>query len=113
MENPFRFFLDPADTEVHRATWASLTPEQRATPVLSAEKLLSARHPEAGWSATMYDKTCWDAKRNRYACRELSDYLNPKSAYRARHPEETCRTRRRSIARGSPRRRGAAGAARR
>ena len=28
--NPFRFFLDPADTEVHRATWESLTPEQRA-----------------------------------------------------------------------------------
>jgi hypothetical protein len=78
VENPFRFFLDPADTEVHRATWASLTDEQRATPVLSAEKLLSARHPEAGWSATMFDKTCWDAKRTRYACDELSDYLNPK-----------------------------------
>ena len=79
VENPFRFFLDPADTEVHRATWVSLTPEQRANPVLAAEQLLSERHPDGGWSATMYDKTCWDAKRNRHACRDLSDYLNPKS----------------------------------
>ena len=81
VENPFRFFLDPADTEVHRATWASLTDEQRATPVLSAEKLLSARHPEGGWGATMFDKTCWDAKRTRYACGELGDYLNPKKHF--------------------------------
>ncbi len=78
VENPFRFFLDAADTEVHRATWASLSPEERKSPVLAAERLLSARHPE-GWSATMYDKTCWEANRNRYACRERADYLNPKS----------------------------------
>jgi hypothetical protein len=79
VENPFRFFLDAADTEVHRATWASLTPEQRASPVLAAEQLLSQRHPDGGWSATMYDNACWDAKRNRYACRERRDYLSPKS----------------------------------
>ena len=78
VENPFRFFLDPADTEVHRATWASLSPEQRRSPVLSAERMLSERHPE-GWSASMFDKTCWDGKRNRYACRERADYINPKS----------------------------------
>jgi hypothetical protein len=78
VENPFRFFLDPADTEVHRATWNSLTPEQRAYPVLSAERVLSERHPE-GWSATMYDKVCWDDDRNKYACSERSDYINPKS----------------------------------
>jgi len=79
VENPFRFFLDAADTEVHRATWASLTAEQRVNPVLAAERLLSERHPDGGWSATMYDKACWDAKRNKYACRERGDYLNPKS----------------------------------
>jgi hypothetical protein len=27
----------------------------------------------------MYNKTCWDSKRNRYGCKERSDYLNPKS----------------------------------
>jgi hypothetical protein len=78
VENPFRFFLDPADTEVHRATWQSLSPEQRTSAVLSAERMLSERHPE-GWSATMYDKTCWNATTNRYACPERSDYIDPKS----------------------------------
>ena len=76
--NPFRFFLDPADTEVHRATWESLAPEQRARPILSAETLLAERHPDGGWSATMYDKTCWTPKANKYACRDRSDYLHPK-----------------------------------
>ena len=78
VENPFRFFLDPADTEVHRATWVSLSPEQRGSPVLSAERLLAERHGE-GWSASMFDKTCWDGTRNRYVCREKPDYINPKS----------------------------------
>jgi hypothetical protein len=78
VENPFRFFLDPADTEVHRATFQSLPPEERGNPVLAAERLLAERHPDGGWSATMFDKTCWDPKRNRYGCRERSDYLDPK-----------------------------------
>ena len=78
VENPFRFFLDPADTEVHRATYMSLTAEQRRNPVLSAERVLSERHPD-GRSATMYDKTCWDDRRNKYACSERADYINPKS----------------------------------
>ena len=78
VENPFRFFLDPADTEVHRATYMSLAPEQHHNPVLSAERVLSERHPD-GWSATMYDKTCWDDRRNRYACTERPDYVHPKS----------------------------------
>jgi lysophospholipase L1-like esterase len=79
LENPFRFFLDPADTEVHRATWESLAPEQREHPILAAETLLAERHPDGGWSATMYDKTCWDPRHNRYACRERPDYFNPRS----------------------------------
>jgi hypothetical protein len=78
VENPFRFFLDPSDTEVHRATWVSMTPEQRRSPVLAAERMLAERHPE-GWSASMFDKTCWDGPRNRYACSERPDYINPKS----------------------------------
>jgi hypothetical protein len=79
VENPFRFFLDAADTEVHRATWKSLTPEQAVNPIQSAEILLSERHPDGGWAATMFDKTCWDPKRNSHACRAQKDYLNPKS----------------------------------
>ncbi|HXE68489.1 MAG TPA: hypothetical protein VN523_03960 [Hyphomicrobiaceae bacterium] len=78
VENGFRFFLDPVDTEVHRATFDHLSDAERRQPVLAAERLLAARHPD-GWSATMFDKTCWDAKQNKYGCRERPDYLAPKS----------------------------------
>jgi len=78
VENPFRLFLDPADTQLHRATWLSLSQAERRHPVSAAERLLEERHPD-GWSATTFAKTCWDGARNRYACRERSDYINPKS----------------------------------
>ena len=78
VENSFRFFLDPADTEVHRATWTSLSESERKSPVLAAERLLAERHQD-GWSATMFAKTCWDPVRNAYSCRERADYLNPRS----------------------------------
>ena len=76
--NPFRLFLDGADTEVHRATWASLSEREKRSPVLAAERLLSERHPD-GWAATMFHKTCWDAFTNRYTCPDRIDYLAPKS----------------------------------
>ena len=63
----FGFFTDPADADVHRATYMALSPEERATPVLSAERQLSRRHP-LGWAETMVKNTCWDAGRNSYAC---------------------------------------------
>jgi hypothetical protein len=78
VENPFRFFLDPVDTQVHRATWLSLSDVERTHPVQSAERALSERHPD-GWSAFTFTKTCWDGTRNRYACRDRADYINPKS----------------------------------
>src|SRR6185312_16138125 len=78
VENPCRFFLDPADTQVHRATWLSLADAERNHPVQAAEQALSERHPD-GWSAFTFTKTCWDGTRNRYTCRERSDYINPKS----------------------------------
>jgi hypothetical protein len=78
VENPFRFFLDPADTKLHRATWLSLSPAERANPISAAERQLGQRLAD-GWSAATFAKTCWDGARNRYACRERSDYINPKS----------------------------------
>ncbi len=78
LENPFRFFADPADTEVHRATFLALGPEERRRPVLAAEKALSERHPE-GWSATMYRKTCWKDESNRFVCPDGASYVDPKS----------------------------------
>lgn len=75
--NPFRLFLDNADTEVHRATWAALSDREKRSPVLAAERLLAERHPD-GWAATMFHKTCWDPNTNRYTCTDRTDYLNPK-----------------------------------
>lgn len=80
VENPFRFFTDPADTEMHRATYRALSAAERATPVLSAERHLQTRPGhEDGWAARMYRKTCWDWKNNRYTCPDYEDYINPKS----------------------------------
>jgi hypothetical protein len=78
VDNPFRFFADPADTEVHRATYRALSPNEMHRPILSAERELSARH-EDGWAETMYRKTCWDTSQNRHVCPDKGDYMNPKS----------------------------------
>jgi hypothetical protein len=78
VENPFRFFTDPIDTEVHRATFESLTDDERRTPVLSAERALSERHSD-GWAATMVRKTCWTTAKNRFGCPEVADYIRPKA----------------------------------
>ncbi len=76
VENAFRFFDDPANTEMHRATWADLTDEERRTPVLAAERLLASRHSD-GWASTVVGKTCWDSKRNRHVCSDKGTYVNP------------------------------------
>ncbi len=79
VENSFRFFSDAADTEVHRATFLALPPEdQLQHPILTAEQALSARH-EDGWAETMFRDTCWDARNNRFACKDGGSYINPKS----------------------------------
>jgi len=78
VENPFRFFQDPADTEVHRQTLLSLPLEERRTPVLASERALASRHQE-GWAATMYQNVCWNWARNRHVCSDESDYVNPAS----------------------------------
>ena len=70
VDNSFRFFSDAADTEVHRATFLALPPEdQLQHPILAAEQALSARH-EDGWAETMFRDTCWDARNNRFACKD-------------------------------------------
>ena len=78
VENPFRFFNDPADSEVHRATYNALTPEQKKAPILAAEQALSTRYDE-GWAASMYRKTCWNWTTNTFECPGKHSYINPKS----------------------------------
>ena len=76
--NPFRFFNDPVDTEMHRATWAALSPEERKQPVLSAERALAQRHAD-GWAANLTGKPCWDAGTNRFVCPDATPYLTPET----------------------------------
>jgi hypothetical protein len=78
VDNPFRFFRDPADTEVHRATFAALAPEARHAGVLESERALAARH-EDGWAALNLGKICWDNIRNRHDCRDGGVYAHPES----------------------------------
>jgi len=79
VDNAFRFFSDAADTEVHRATYLALPPaDQLQRPILAAEQALSMRH-ENGWAETMFRDTCWNARTNRFACKDGEDYINPKS----------------------------------
>ncbi|HRD75311.1 MAG TPA: hypothetical protein PK264_05145 [Hyphomicrobiaceae bacterium] len=77
VDNPFRFFTNPADTNVHRSTFAALKPDEARTPILSAERALAERHPD-GWAATMFRNTCWNAVTNRHECPADPDYLNPR-----------------------------------
>jgi lysophospholipase L1-like esterase len=78
VENPFRFFQDPADTEMHRATFLSLSADEARNPIVAAERLLAERHTD-GWAAPMYRRTCWHWQRNRHVCPDTADYVNPKS----------------------------------
>ena len=76
--NPYRFFNDAADTEVHRAQWAAMTPEERKTPVLGAERALAQRFPD-GWAANLAGRPCWDAAHNRFVCPDATPYLTPEN----------------------------------
>lgn len=76
--NPFRFFKDARDTEIHRQTYLSLSDKERRSPIASAEAALSQRHSD-GWAATMWERICWNARRNRHECERRGDYVVPKS----------------------------------
>ena len=78
VENPFRFFADPADTQVHRAVFETLNDDEHRSPILSAERLLSARHAD-GWGSIVLGRTCWQAESNRHICPAGRDYVNPTS----------------------------------
>ncbi len=77
VDNPFRLFTEPTDTDVHRVTYESLSEDERRQPVLAAERALAERHVE-GWAASMFRRTCWNATNNTFACPEIADYAHPK-----------------------------------
>jgi hypothetical protein len=78
VENPFRLFLDPKDTDRHRIIYESLRAEQRAEPILSIEHILAQQNPR-GWAAEVVGRTCWDQKSNRHRCQEHPDFTKPRS----------------------------------
>jgi len=78
VENPFRLFLDPKDTERHRTIYESLRSEQRAQPILSIEHVLAQQNPR-GWAAEIVGKTCWDQTSNRHTCHEHKNFTKPRS----------------------------------
>ncbi|MDX2259675.1 MAG: hypothetical protein NW205_12270 [Hyphomicrobiaceae bacterium] len=78
VENPFRFFTDPADTARHRDVFLGLSPAERRQPILAAERALAKSAP-LGWAADVIDATCWDPWKNRHVCGTGSDYIDPSS----------------------------------
>jgi len=78
VDNPFRFFTDPQDTDLHRETFEALSPQERREPVLAAERSLSSAF-RYGWAAELKGQTCWDPRRNLHRCPDGGDYMNPKA----------------------------------
>ncbi len=80
LDNPFRLFLNPKDTQTQLDLYHSLSEEEKRNPVLSMERRLGEQYPR-GWTEEVFSKTCWDAARNRYRfCRGKGfNYINPKS----------------------------------
>ena len=78
LKNPFRYFEHAADTRRHADVLATLTPEQRKTPILSSEQRLAAAEKGLGWARHVFrnvkDEPCLYSSRS-----ECSDYLIPKS----------------------------------
>jgi hypothetical protein len=77
VDNPFRFFLDPADTEAHRVAYESLSEEERRQPILATERILSEKSAQ-GWAASVVRETCWDVANNRFTCPGMTEYAHPK-----------------------------------
>ncbi len=78
LENPFRLFTRPEDTEMHRLEWIRLSAEEKKSPVLSTERKLARKLP-FGWASSVYRHTCWDNLTHRYKhCRDnTKQYITP------------------------------------
>jgi hypothetical protein len=76
VENPFRLFRDPADTEDFSRVLRGLSPQDQQRPVLAAEQLM-AEDSMRGWAEQIYRKTCWSSSQLRYTCDAKSAYADP------------------------------------
>lgn len=78
VENPFRLFRDPADTDKFRKFFLTLSDAEKPRPVLSAERGLAAPTTH-GWSESVYRSTCWSSSQLRYECASDTPYVTPLS----------------------------------
>lgn len=78
LENPFRFFTDPADTARHEKVLAALEPVERANPIANSERALGSDYGR-GWAERVSGSVCWDRERNRHICPGGERYLTPTS----------------------------------
>jgi hypothetical protein len=76
VENPFRLFRDPADTEDIGRVLRGLSPQDQKRPVLAAEQSLAEDNMH-GWAEHIYRKTCWSSSQLRYTCDAKSAYADP------------------------------------
>lgn len=78
VQNPFRLFTDPSDSDRHRRAYQELTEAERTNPILSIERRLSQDSP-MGWAAQVVERTCWDSERNRHRCGVRPHYPTPRA----------------------------------
>jgi hypothetical protein len=77
LENPFRLFKNPEDTEMHRQALLALAGEEKRVPILAVERRLEERFGGRGWAEEVFNHTCYNQEGDRYdAC---PDYILPKS----------------------------------
>jgi hypothetical protein len=81
LQNPFRYFKQAAHTEEHRKMFLALTEQEKAEPVLSAERRLAAKNPQQGWAAAVFenvaDEACWYTRSG--GTGPCGEYIKPKS----------------------------------
>lgn len=69
LENAFRLFKRPEDTQLHRKAYEQLTPDERKNPILAIERKLAADSGGRGWADKVFNETCYNQDADRYtAC---------------------------------------------
>lgn len=76
--NPFRLFLEPADTEMHAEVFRRPRQVEQRQPIAHAERQLSEQYPW-GWAERIYERLCWDDQRQSYVCAEYPNYGHPQA----------------------------------
>ncbi len=77
LENSFRLFKKPSDTQLHHDVFKQLTAAESKSPILAAERRLELLSGGRGWADAVFNHTCYDQDNDRYSA--CPDYVLPKS----------------------------------